>query len=72
MSLAQLGVLSILTVLTFSISFSVSSLEQRCMIVYGFGDHHVKVDMKFEKFPAQTPYEFYQIQLINTEDNTIQ
>lgn len=64
----RLGVLILLQVAVLAITITVSSEQERCMIVSS-NDHEqfLKIDLKFEAFPDQTPQEGYRIVLHNTE-----
>ncbi len=51
-----------------SISITVTSMKERCMIVSSNNEEQLlKVDLKFKKFVNQAPEEGYRIVLHNTE-----
>lgn len=57
-----------LPAIALSISISVSSQKERCMIVSSNNqDHFLNLDLKFERFPEQALEEGYRVVLHNTE-----
>ena len=62
--------LALAQVRVLSIGISVSSQQERCMIVSSNDEEQfLKIDLKFEKFSEQKVEEGYRVVLHNTEDH---
>lgn len=61
-------VIALVIGLSQSISISVSSAQERCMIVSSSSqEEFLKIDLRFERFDQQSLQEGYRIVLHNTE-----